>query len=357
MLWHLFRRFRLRLGLFLLLLAALSVPLGLWINGANRQARVVRWIGANTGEAWFLGQVDEDGEWKKEEPNLVRDWFEKVLGRDMVRPVERVVLLNPRGEDSVRPGEPDVITPEELAGLEGLPALRFLELSVPGVDDRHLAVIGRFRSLEGLCVSLQDATPEGLEGLRSLENLRALEFELPGIGNRHLSAIAGMKRLERLVFRTYDSKDFDLGPLKGLTRLTRLEVESTAWPGAGLEILPEFARLNSLDLSETEVGDRALEWVAKCEGLETLRLGPNITDDGLERISPLPRLGRLELVASDVTIDGLRLFLDHCASRAHHPASAPFVIVLEDTPISAEEVDGLRSEYPTAEFWTVWSFR
>ncbi len=88
--------------------------------------------------------------------------------------------------------------------------------------------------------------------------------------------------------------------------LTSAKLGSTALTEAMiLAELPKMKNLKKLDLSQTKVGDSALDAVATLEGLEWLNLyGTEVTDAGLMKLKGLGNLQKLFLWQSKATPEG-----------------------------------------------------
>src|SRR5690606_11894899 len=82
----------------------------------------------------------------------------------------------------------------------------------------------------------------------------------------------------------------------GMTHLGTLALARSNLDGAGLERLKSLARLNELDLSDTQVRDDDLKQLLHFKDLRYLQLaGCRITGDGLDAMGRLPRLSRIDL--------------------------------------------------------------
>jgi Leucine-rich repeat (LRR) protein len=71
--------------------------------------------------------------------------------------------------------------------------------------------------------------------------------------------------------------------------------------------LPKMANLKKLDLSQTQIGDAAMDSVAKLEGLEWLNLyGTQVTDAGIMTLKGLGNLKKIYLWQSKATPEGAK---------------------------------------------------
>lgn len=343
----------------LLTLAAFGVPLGLWIDSSHRQAATVGWLEHHWVDVRYLGdtdELDEEGKgWKLDPSHPLRNRLERVIGRDFLRPAISASIDDEITRDPRFPEGPNQVALEALGRLRELPTVRTLDVDLPEGGDAHLAAIGRLGSLERLTVWLGPITCDGLRALGGLPHLRELEIDAPRLTEAHLAVIGQWTNLEALSVSTEDSPTLRLQPLARLRRLRRLEVHSPEWTGAGLHLLPAFPQLRELRLSGTRVGDAKMRWVADCQSLEALYLGPSITDAGLDHLRSLRKLHHLEFFESRVTINGLRRFLRRSACYGAVPRRTDLAISLESAPAGQDLAD-LAYEFPYISFWRGWGF-
>jgi len=103
-------------------------------------------------------------------------------------------------------------------------------------------------------------------------------------------------------------QDQDLAVLEGLTRLQRLDLRESQVGGSSL--LHSFGGLKQvkhLELSHTQIGDEALEWIGAMADLEYLAIdGTRITDNGLARLKGCRNLQTLDVGNTDVSDAGLK---------------------------------------------------
>lgn len=231
------RRLRVRLGLVLVGLAALAVPLGLWIDSSHRQARAVTYIRDQGGHISYRDEREPSTSWT----SRLRLWLAGRLGDDSVRTVSSVILR--RAENS-----PDLGPLADLHGLDGL------ELSGPGFGDDDLAIVVRFPRLTTLDLSDTRLTDSGLRRLAGLQRLEELNLTGTAIQGTELASLATLPRL-----RSLDLFATELRPdaVAQLARLRSLEHLSLG-PGtsdAALESLGSLPRLKSLSLLNAPVTD------------------------------------------------------------------------------------------------------
>ena len=75
----------------------------------------------------------------------------------------------------------------------------------------------------------------------------------------------------------------------------------------GLEHLVGFRNLRDLDLSHSRITDAGVERLAGLTGLQTLALGPDVTDACLEFLAGMKQLEELRLARSHVSDGGLQI--------------------------------------------------
>jgi hypothetical protein len=268
----------------LLLVAIAALVFAYWAHKARRQREALLWVKSHGGHVVVKA-------WSEEAEGTIPglSWLRRLIGDEPFRQVTGVYGL---GEQA---GE---IRPEELENLAALPDLHSLQLNHPGIDDRHMPVIGRMAGLKELDLS---GTRISDVGLAKLADLRGLED---------------------------------------------LSLVGTALLGPGLRDLAPLRSLKGLDLTSTEVGDEALHYLRALPSLESLALGEAVTDEGLLVLETLPRLNSLSLLGSKITQEGIDRLLARTRIRA---------VGLHYTPASTEEgLRALESSNPGRKFEASW---
>lgn len=229
------------------------------------------------------------------------------------------------------------VTNAMLAPLRGTDSLRILKLSSTKITDEGLQVLDALPKLEQLSLSHQ-TTNKGLKRLQSLKRLRALELHRAKVTDSGLTALEGLPQLEMLdlsnsnvtdagiktLIRVKSLKYLDLSgtavtdrgiallkelpslqtlylnmkitdrglmEIAQLKKLETLDISGAAITAAGLWELKSLRHLQALALSETPVGDEAMDAVAQMKSLKTLEIsGTRVGADGLETLTTLPRL-------------------------------------------------------------------
>jgi hypothetical protein len=183
---------------------------------------------------------------------------------------------------------------ECLADLTGLVALDLRGCA--RLDDRALVPLAKLTRLTSLKLQTPGVTDAGIDHLLPLVGLTTLALEQAALGPAGLKKLAGLPKLEDLSFlecqTLSDEAVAELAPLAGLKRLS---LRGTPIDGSSLASL-RAAGLEKLDLSQTNVGDRALESVARWTGLKWLNLWcTQVGDGGLKHLAGLKKLAWLSL--------------------------------------------------------------
>jgi thiol-disulfide isomerase/thioredoxin len=208
------------------------------------------------------------------------------------------------------------VTPEVLAEVSKLKALRKVELVNIRVDDAWLRNLAGAEHLESLTLSNTRVTGTGFEALADLKHLKNVDLFF-GNGRVRLD-LASLSRLPALETIRLESGDYfcpcDIAPLG------------------------QCRSLRSLFLRGTLVNDSCASWLSRLPNLTELRLGNNclMTDDGAFQLSKLPKIQIL-------AIGG---FLTRRSVAAL--ASIPTLkwLDIQSSQISLESAAELRRAYP-----------
>ena len=76
-----------------------------------------------------------------------------------------------------------------------------------------------------------------------------------------------------------------------------------------------FTNVTTMDLAQTEIDDADLKQLERLTDLQSLSLGPRVTDLGLEPLTRLSKLHSLDLRATRVTdagVEEIKKALPHC---------------------------------------------
>lgn len=143
-----------------------------------------------------------------------------------------------------------------------------VDLNNTKITDADLAILEELPGLQWLDLRITPITDDGIAHLRTLRNLRTLNLFRTNLTDKGLENLRGMIDLETLLI--------------GGTKIT----------DAGLTNLERFAKLRKLSVFRTAVSDAGLSSLQKISSLEVLLIGESkITDDGAKSIQKaLPKL-------------------------------------------------------------------
>lgn len=202
----------------------------------------------------------------------------------------------------------DRLTP--VTALNGMRHLRYLHMQrhIDDDDDRAnadhqpapiLPSIGNLGQLETLSIEGIAIDSESLAGLANLKTLliSTHPFDDAQISHECYSAVGKLAQLERLIVWDTKFSGDSLGCLTGLSNLKSLQLSGVETDEPSLlDRLPELARLETLELAWSDVGDLDLPHLARLPHLRSLGLErTNITGGGLAELAPLWSLEELAI--------------------------------------------------------------
>jgi len=234
----------------LLVVAVLSVWLGLRVNAARRQRAAVIAIQQLGGTVCYDYQIKRDG-----------------TGRNVVYPKTPFPY-------------PEWLRP--LAEAVAPPTVVSVRLRDTAATDRDLELLKSLRYVRDLDLANTRISDDGLVIVGQLRRLRSLTFLGPQIGDH---GVAHLKRLQ----------------------LEQLSLWKTNVTDAGVGHLRDMRTLRNLVLDETQITDAALEHLGQLTSLEEW-LGlthTHVTDAGLTHLTQLKKLKNLNLIGTNVSRDGL----------------------------------------------------
>ena len=227
-------QFSLRTGF--IIVTALCVALSMWVVPAERRRRAVVAIEAQGG---FISYADQKATSKSFPFAFLRRWFPRVY-------FDEIEWLSFGAE----------VTDAELAHLQGLTSLQWLNLTSEQVTDAGLAHLQRLTKLRGLDLDNTQVTDAGLAHLQRLTSLRELsiasDIRVTDAGLAHLKRLTCIQLLD---LNNTQVTDAGLAHLQGLTGLRGLILDNTQVTDAGLTYLQRLTSLESLGLGGTEVTD------------------------------------------------------------------------------------------------------
>ena len=202
---------------------------------------------------------------------------------------------------SVRPGSAPPTAPgpdwlRRALGPDFLDTATYVRLNGEPCQDESLRAACRLPWLEELIVLNTGATDAGAEDLRRLKNLRTLDLRLNRMTPRPLRHIGDMTELRELKLAMRLSpvplRDEDLAFLSRLTKLERLMIPSKDLTDAWLPYIERLRNLESLELYDMAITTKGLDHLQGLSNLRVLSLhGSRIT--GLEPLRPLAKLSSL----------------------------------------------------------------
>jgi Leucine-rich repeat (LRR) protein len=201
-----------------------------------------------------------------------------------------------------------------LAPLEKLRDLKQLFIYSAAVDDSGLQYVAHLSNLTILIIGNYHGTDAGLEHLAGLANLQTLTLQGGAITDLSLAQLAKLKNLKNLVLVDSQVEGPGLSRLNRLAALAGLSLtgRNSAIRDDGLQCLSDLPALKRLNLQSTSITDSGLKYLEKFTSLEQLGLGhTKVTDAGLVRLWNLKSLKSLNVQNTEVTKEGVERLLKH----------------------------------------------
>ncbi|MFN9373758.1 MAG: leucine-rich repeat domain-containing protein [Planctomycetaceae bacterium] len=191
----------------------------------------------------------------------------------------------------------------ELSALDGLPALKTLEISsCSGLDDAALESFPALPELRLLNLETSGIESTGLQYLRGLPSLQKLNLRDDLLTDEALLALPSLPRLKLLSVHSTQISGHCLEHLCQLPALTVLEIDGSPMDDAGLQFLPDNSTLRGLFLVGTTIHGPGLPALSRLTALDDLSLAQApLTDDSLEFLPNLPRLQAFNLSETQIT--------------------------------------------------------
>ncbi len=212
----------------------------------------------------------------------------------------------------------DRVTDTGIGYLKGLTKLRgFVLEDASRITDDSLKTFSDKTGIDEIGLMRTPISDEGLAHLSKLNKLKQLDLRgtvVYGGGFEHLT---GAKDLWKVDVSEAEVDDEGLGYIAAMPNLQDLNLWYSAYlTDAGLEHLKSLTKLRRLNLEQTPIGDAGLEHLAGITSLESLNLSETkITDEGLPSLSGLTGLKTLELArteVSDAAVEKLHAALPNC---------------------------------------------
>jgi hypothetical protein len=335
-------QYSLRSLLVLTLLVSLAMSwYAVKMKRALAQKKAVEAILAAGGTVAYDYEFDESGDAVKGATGRGPTWLRGLLGPDYF---DKVVNVDVNSKEGI----------EVLAGLTNLKSL-MINTEVDGTDDLlnclpiiegvdELRLFGkptkdafanleRVRRLKRLSLCYQDSNPvptrpapldqADLSKLRTCKDLQELAVLFPfELTDEAVRGIGELEQMERLSIATGATARLDLHHIRKLIKLRELAIGKTVGaPGSPfplperapddslalkhVEVLSELPRLETLDLSGSDIFSSDLEFLQNLHALQELDLSdcPNIDDDAAKYLTKLKGLKKLNLLHTKITDD------------------------------------------------------
>ncbi len=195
-------RIRFSLRTLLILIALVATPLAWYVNRAERQRRIVKWLTDNNAIARYDFEIDDYDPFNPDRS----PWLQKWIPVDYLATVRCVDI---QSDASIH----DLDFGSELPGVRALVIWQAVDLSN----------IQAFANLQSLRFHLERKSIDLLP-LRRLSNLKELEIWAYSV--TELQALSGLNKLTDLSIRLNGPEDLDLAPLCNVEQLRLLYVTS-----------------------------------------------------------------------------------------------------------------------------------
>lgn len=187
------------------------------------------------------------------------------------------------------------VTNKGLKKLMSLKRLKALELHHAKISDAGLSALESLPRLELLDLSNSAVTDQGTKTLAKIASLRYLDVSGTSISDRGMNTLSALSRLE-VLYANAKVTDKGLAAIGRMKSLKTLDLSGTSITAAGLKQLSDLKSLEALALSDTAIGDEAMDTLLVLKSLKTLELsGTRVGASGLEKLGALPRLEVLSL--------------------------------------------------------------
>lgn len=138
-------------------------------------------------------------------------------------------------------------------------------------------------------------------------------------------------------------KDEELKPLAANHNIETLYLGSSGIKGPGLESVSQLPKLSKLDLGSTDLGGDDLAYLTSAS-IKQLRLGEGMKDEGFKHLAKLPALQVLQIDRGIITAAGLKQ-LAASKSLKHLVLNAPHGVAPEDVDAIRKALPGVKVEY------------
>lgn len=252
---------------------------------ARLQARRVRIM--------FKCWLPPNAEFLDSTPSPLPAWTKAALGE--------FALVDMIGVDATR----CELTASDIAELQELSHLSYLEVYGEAFRNSELAAVGVFPCLKTLVLNATSVTDDGIDGLFRSESLQSLDLRGGYIGDRGVAAAAKSLQLTRLYLENLPITDEGLRAVSTIDSLRELYLVNVAVTNDGIAVLKSVRSLRTLVIDGTEVTGGGIRHIGQMRALRDLRFRvKSLDNDDLPQLTGLS-LERLDVTESPIDNDGL----------------------------------------------------
>jgi len=221
---------------------------------------------------------------------------------------------------------PNNITDEDLAILDGMPALKTLVFRSSLVTNQGMKHLASCRSLGYLALmGTEGITSSGLVHLRGLPITR-LSLRPCQVDEARLTPLLDLPQLQTLTIHSDSLRDDDLATIGKLTGLRQFEIRCKTISDRGIAHLASLPSLRQLHMDGSAT-DRGLSHLVKLKGLRYLEIHGDFSERGLQQLEKLKLLSYLSIYTHDepnpAVLQNLRRKLPRLRGIDVRPNSAP----------------------------------
>ncbi len=278
-------------------------------NNHHGQITGAKWVRADGGPATSGDPDRRAAEWVL---SVGRKLRVREVNQNKISDLFNVADKLPSGRFKVQwinlSGARQLVTSEGLENLRGLTEITSLGLGHCSVSDRDLKLVGTFKTLKSLSLSVTGVTDAGLPDLRELTELETLYLDYTRVTGRGLEPLRNLRKLRELHVPTIDAPEAVVDIAKvSWPELQVLTLPGTALTETGATGLASLPTLSRLDLRLFGVTDDQLRRISLLQKLTKLVLNgsPMIGDAGLEHLRTLTNLTYLDVRNTKVIDAGL----------------------------------------------------
>ena len=285
-------------------LVAIVVFVASWLLAGQAQSAEVQQRD-DPSSAWLLQHmcrvtIDKNGNIE----DIVLTVRDPILLRRALRALQGTVNL--REVSFIR----CILGPEEAALLGKLRKVRRLNLGRTTASPGILAPLNNLDELEFLWLPRQ-VTDADVLALTQLSHVTTLLLRRSMISDSALEHFRAHDKLEGLDLTATNVTDKALSILQDVPNLKHLGLGGTGISDAGMVHLRKMRSITSLSIAQTRVTDGAMQNIGDLTKLETLVLPAGVTDEGMVHVQKLKNLRNLDLHWASVGDVGLRYLAQH----------------------------------------------